>query len=385
MEPEEQMRRVAVQRCLAGESVAAICKSLGRTRVWFYKWWKRHQSQEEGWWSDRSRRPRCHGRALGQPLETLVLGVRDRLESEGLFCGAQAILWELEDLEARSWPGERTIARIVARHGRVRRRVGRYVPKGKRYPIVPSEHAGYLHQTDFVGPRYLTGGGRFYSLHSIDVATNRCAIEPLDLRSQMPLAMWRSWLRLGLPHYQQVDNEWVFLGSPAHPRGMGKLIRICLLVGVEPLFIPVREPWRNGVVEKFNDHWEQRFFRRVNLGDTGALRPESLKFEHRHNTKYRYRKLGGQTPQHALEQQKVKLRYPAQERPPEKLAKPEEGRYHLIRFIRSDGKLNMFGEQFSVPPEAIYEYVWVTVDVGAQRLRVQLDQRVIEEREYRLR
>jgi putative transposase len=385
MEQEERVRQVAVRRHLAGESVGAICRSLGRARAWFYKWWERQQTGQEDWWTDRSRRPHGHGRAIGPPLEGLVLEVRDRLESQGLFCGAQAILWELEDLEVPSSPSERTIARILSRHHRVRRQLGRYVPKGKRYPAVPSEHAGDVHQTDFVGPRYLGGGARFYSLHSIDVVTNRCAIEPLERRTQMPLALWWSWLRLGLPQYQQVDNEWVFCGSPAHPRGMGKLIRLCLLVGVEPLFIPVREPWRNGVVEKFNHHWQQGFFGRVNLADTGALRPESLKFECRHNTRYRYSKLGGRTPQQSLEQQKVELRYPGQERPPEKLLKPEEGRYHLIRFIRGDGKLDVFGEPFLVPPEAIYEYVWVTVDVAAQRLTLQLDRHVIEEWPYRLR
>jgi transposase InsO family protein len=40
---------------------------------------------------------------------------------------------------------------------------------------------------------------------------------------------------------------------------MGPLIRLCLHHGVEPWFIPVSEPWRNGVVEKFNDHYQVRF------------------------------------------------------------------------------------------------------------------------------
>jgi transposase InsO family protein len=42
--------------------------------------------------------------------------------------------------------------------------------------------------------------------------------------------------------------------SPGYPGGMGALIRLCLINGIELWFIPRGEPWRNGVVEKFNDH-----------------------------------------------------------------------------------------------------------------------------------
>ncbi len=46
-----------------------------------------------------------------------------------------------------------------------------------------------------------------------------------------------------MPHYHQVDNEMVFYGSPAHPRGMGSPIRLCLHHDIEPWFIPPGETW----------------------------------------------------------------------------------------------------------------------------------------------
>jgi hypothetical protein len=67
------------------------------------------------------------------------------------------------------------------------------------------------------------------------------------------------------------------------------------------------------------------------------------------------------------------------------LAKPEQGRYHIIRFVRSDGLLDVFGETFQAPPEAVYEYVRLTVDVAQQCLSVFLDGAVIDEHEYRSR
>ena len=47
----------------------------------------------------------------------------------------------------------------------------------------------------------------------------------------------------------------VFYGSPAHPRGMGLLIRLCLGQGIEPWFIPCESPgatgwWRSSTISR---------------------------------------------------------------------------------------------------------------------------------------
>lgn len=88
----------------------------------------------------------------------------------------------------------------------------------------------------------------------------------------------------------------------------------------------------------------------------------------------------------ALAQQQQQLRLPASSQAPQHpLPKPESGRYHLVRFIRSDGLLDVFSENFRLPAEAIYEYVIATIDVARQKLRVTLDQVVIAEHDYQLR
>lgn len=199
-------------------------------------------------------------------------------------------------------------------------------------------------------------------------------------------AFWRLWGRLGIPEHQQVDNEMVFYGSPTHPRGMGSLIRLCLMQGVEPWFIPMSEPWRNGVIEKVNDHYRQKFLARIPMTTIRDLYRQSLHFERRINTKYRYSKLGGLTPLQALAQSTTTLRYPEGPKPPQHpLKKPETGFYHVVRFIRSDGLLDIFGERFRVPKQAVYEYVTATIDVKQQRLRVLVDNQQIDEINYKLR
>ena len=81
-----------------------------------------------------------------------------------------------------------------------------------------------------------------------------------------------------------------------------------------------------------------------------------------------------------------KLVFPSKNNAPKHpLDKPEEGCYHLVRFIRSDCRLNIFGEVFSSPPETQYEYVVAIIDVKEQKLKLLLDTIQIEEYNYRLR
>jgi hypothetical protein len=241
---------------------------------------------------------------------------------------------------------------------------------------------------DYVGPCYLRGPVRFWSLNTVDLATARCALEPVQSRAGQATvdALWATWHRLGLPAHIQVDNELVFYGSPAHPRGMGPLIRLCLGQGIEPWFIPLREPWRNGVVEKFNDHYGSKFLARIDVPEAAALGPAHRAFEQQHNSRYRYSKLGGHTPLTALQRAGQALRFPpAAVAPQVPLPKPATGCYHLVRFIRSDQHLDVFGERFLLPPEAEYAYVVATVDVAQQQLRVLLGADPVAEFPYRLR
>ena len=384
----ERDRCRAIERYLEGESPTAICVSLGYTTQWFYKWLKRFRTGDSDWFRDRSRRPHHSPASTSREIEEIVKLLRLSLYNQDLFCGDQAIRWEMEDLCVRPLPSLRTINRILERAELTHRRTGRYQPKGKAYPKLIAELPGDVHQTDFVGPLYLRGGFRFYNLNSVDLATGRCASEVVLNRTAQSTvnAFWASWLRLGMPQHQQVDNEMSFYGSPRHPRGMGPLIRLGLLHGIEVWFIPMSEPWRNGVIEKFNDLWQDKFLHRINLVSEIELRAENLVFEERHNHRYRYSKLGGKTPAQALEVSRVTLRFPPEYMAPRHpLPKPESGRYHLVRFVRSDGQLNVFGEMFSAPPEAMYEYVQLTIDVERQRLGVFLNDKQIDEHEYLLR
>ena len=218
----------------------------------------------------------------------------------------------MEELGAAPLPSIRTINRILSRNELTHRRAGKYEARGTPYPVLPSWLPNQTHQADLVGPLYLKGPIRFYSLNIVDTATVRCGLCPSLSKSGQTVrdGLWDVWKRLGIPERIQVDNAMSFFGSPTHPRGMGPLIRLCLHYGVEPWFIPLAGPWRNGMIESFNDRYQQMFLRKVPMASEEDLKTGSLAFEQRHNSKYRYSRLRGDTPLKALAVSNAKLRFP---------------------------------------------------------------------------
>lgn len=387
-EENKQQRILAVQRFQSGESPESICTSLGKSRTWLYKWVNRYIEGDASWSESRSRRPLSTSNYTPAEIVEIVKMIRLNLYNQDLFCGAQAIHWEMDDLGVEPLPSIRTINRILSRHDLTHRRTGKYEAKGTAYPELPSSLPNQTHQADLVGPCYLRGPVRFYSFNVIDTATVRCGLYPSLSKAGQSIVdgLWAVWKRMGIPKNIQIDNEMAFFGSPTHPRGMGPLIRLCLHHGVEPWFIPMSEPWRNGMIESFNDRYQQMFLNKNIMTSMEELKTGSLAFEQRHNSRYRYSKLKGKTPLKVLVASKAKLRFPKeQEAPKHRLKKPKTGRYHLVRLIRSDLKLDIFGEMFPVAPELKHEYVIATINVKEQKLKLFLEKIQVDEIDYKLR
>jgi hypothetical protein len=161
---KERVRKRAMARYEKGEPVSTIWQSLGQSRPWFYKWLRRYQNGQVDWYVEQSRHPRNNPHWTTAVLEEQVKFVRLELYNQAVFCGAQAIRWRLEELAVEPLPSLSTIGRILVRHDLTDRRTGRYEPKGVYYPRVEVQQPNDLHQSDFVGPCFLKGGLRFYSL-----------------------------------------------------------------------------------------------------------------------------------------------------------------------------------------------------------------------------
>jgi transposase InsO family protein len=356
---EQDLRREAVRRRLAGESPERIAVSLGRSRRWVAKWVARHEPGDEGW--AESGKPGRVVNRTAPALEAQVIAIRGRLtENPWAQIGADAIAWELEKLGLCP-PTTRTIERILKRAGLVeRRRRQRPKSKGLPYPAPPAEAVGDVHQADLVGPRHLDGGMPFVALNCVDVVPHAAAIgiAPDQREETITKALIGLWERLGVPLRLQLDNGKPFLVGSA---SLGEIARVALHQGTTPVFIPQGEPWRNGVCEQFNDTFDKRFFRSERFSDREALRERALEFEGFHNANHRYRASGRRTPD--------EVRAAAQRRRPAPLGQlpvgwPETGRIEFIRFIRSDRKLRLLRRSVEMLETHVYRYVTAALDLA---------------------
>lgn len=357
---ERDLREEAVRRHLAGEPATEIARSLGRSARWVQKWVRRYDPEEEAWARGAKRGPERAANRTPKQVEARVLAVRKRLaEHPWAQIGAPAIAWELSKLGAEV-PPERTIERILQRAGATERSRGRRrQPKGIPYPELPAERVGEIHEADLVGPRYLDGGLRFYALNAVDLAPRRAASEIVRDKSDEAVSagLVSLWLRLGVPARLKLDNGGPFIGA----RGLGLVARVCLHNGVTPVFIPAGEPWRNGVIEHFNDTWDKRFFRSERFDSTTVLAERALSFERFHNAHHRYAATRGRTPDESAAGAQLRRPRPLAELP---AGWPTCGRVEFIRFIRSDRKLRLMRRSFAMPKAAVYEYVTAVLDLA---------------------
>ena len=195
-------------------------------------------------------------------MEQAIIDTRKKLEST-LYAqiGALNIRWHLEKQGLKP-PPISTINKVLKRGNLVRKRL-KYEPKGTDYPVLKVNQSNFMHQFDVVGPRYLKTDGRFYSANIIDAYDRRCCINPVrrQTKSDILASLVHCFQILGIPDYLQMDNKLPMRGSNWHPHSFGLIIRLCLYLGIQPIFIPIGEPWRNGIIERFQDVFDKMFFR----------------------------------------------------------------------------------------------------------------------------
>jgi transposase-like protein len=70
----QQRRREVLERYLAGDPIAVICRELGCAKSWLYKWKKRYQATEPEWFQEHSRLLRAPRRKHLMPLKRKLFG-----------------------------------------------------------------------------------------------------------------------------------------------------------------------------------------------------------------------------------------------------------------------------------------------------------------------
>lgn len=385
---EEELRREAVRRRIAGESPLEIAEALGRSSRWVRKWVARYgdDDHDDGWAQSQSRAPHTSPNQTPGELAGQILAARERLVSNPRAqYGALAIQWELRCLGVDPIPPSWTIERVLHRAGvtRPRRAQPGYISKGVAYPAPVGIEPGTTHQVDMVGPRHLFGGVQFHALNLIDIGSHKAGSDIVEVARPTLLAASLAgiWGSTGVPVVAQFDNHPNFRGGiPPAWQHFGPIVATCLDLGVIPRFIPLREPWRNGVVEHFNDTWNKSFFRTEVFTSLDHLRLENTAFIAFHNAHHRYSAHAGHSPDEIWAGRLRRELAPAYE-PPTQL--PDRGRIEVVRYIRSNRRIDLFGKRITVGEDQTHQYVTAIINVGTKSVVVvTLDGEIIHDGDY---
>jgi len=220
----------------------------------------------------------------------------------------------------------------------------------------------------------------------MDLFSHRVYIESQRTKAdrQVASSLLRCWKAIGLPDFLQLDNELSFRGSNRYPRSPGLVIRLCLYFEVQPVFIPIGEPWRNGAIEKFNDTYNKKFFRRQWFANYSMLKRQSKNFQRFHNKHHRYSCLKGKTPLEFVQHDGYKpIKIGGNTKLPDLNTVPD-GNIILIRFIRSDRLLDIFGEKFKVSKSLVYSYVKAVIVTKIGSLQIYLGDELVDKFNYQL-
>ena len=114
--PQEQRRKQAVVRYLAGEKIEAICHDMHCAKSWLYTWKARYQADDPGWAKGLSTQPRHKPSQTPEPMAQSVVMLHRPLAHSGQRGSATAIQQGLQQQGIEPIPSLRTIYRILQRH-----------------------------------------------------------------------------------------------------------------------------------------------------------------------------------------------------------------------------------------------------------------------------
>ena len=213
-------------------------------------------------WSDRPRGCRVAANRTAPRVEDRVLVTRKSLRERSALgeAGPQAIRDELCRQHARKIPTARTIARILGRRGALdgRGRTRRPPPpRGWYLPDVAARRVE-LDNFDIIEDLVIAGGGDVNVLTGISLHGGLCGAWPQrQITAKITVdSLLTHWREVGLPAYAKFDNDTVFQGAHQHPDAFGRVIRLCLSLGVTPIFAPPRETGFQADIESFNGRWQ---------------------------------------------------------------------------------------------------------------------------------
>ena len=372
-------------------SKAEICRRQNCSRPWLNRWLQRYNPDDvDPSLCNQKRGPRQAYQTWPDEIKQQVLEMRRSRSQRALWpyalVGAAAIHYELKTLGSSETPPVRTIHRWLVNAGLVEHKPASVDQhESKPIPLPTASAVNDVQQLDLKGPTYLRGDShKYYPVVLRDRYSRRCAMDVLTSREAQGITNFlvSSWQWLGLPRYLQMDNALEFRGSNGYPRSFGRVARVAIDLGLEPVYNPPGEPWRNGGVERHNGFLQDRLFT-TECHDLAALRQQTYTCQTACNHTHRLATLKGSTPDEVAA--KAILRFPptGYNRHQLRSLPQSKGFVSFVRLVRKSGRITLgAGDRFMVDPELAYTYVLARVDLAQKVVAISQDDILIETYDY---
>lgn len=370
-----------------GESLRAVAEAQGVALSTVQYWVDRAQSQalESVEWESRAPGPKESSGRFARELDDQVLAARQHLrEVDALgYCGAAAIRDRLLALGLASVPSERTINRILKRHGVFDSSVRRRWPAPPRGWYLPGVADGLweVDLWDRVQGLLIQDGPQVEVLNVVSLHGSVAGSWPQENLTSVRVreCLIEHWRRWGLPQYAQFDNDTLFQGPHQHPDAVGSVSRLCLSLGVVPVFVPPREFGFQAAIERYNGDWQTHVWHRFHHPDLSELVECSHRYVSRHHAHTAVRRESAPDRRPFPSDWRLDLQ-----------AHPS-GQMIYLRRTDDHGQVHLLGRRFLVTTDWTHRLVrcQVHLDEGlirfyALRRREPLSQPLLGESDYRL-
>lgn len=213
-----------------------------------------------------------------EQIEDLILELRQHLKQDSDLGehGAAALRRALEEQALPCHPSVRTIGRILERRGALDGRRRRRFPPPPAGWYLPTVAAGQaeLDSFDLIEDLRIEHGPRLDVLTGISLRGALAQAWPVPAQATAQWVMdqlLEHWHSLGLPAYAQFDNDTRFQGAHQYRDVISRVMRLCLSLGITPVFVPPRESAFQASIEAFNGRWQRCVWTRFHHDSLAAL------------------------------------------------------------------------------------------------------------------
>lgn len=347
-----------------GQAQRAVARQYRVSLPTVQYWVRRAQGQRldrVDWWD---RPPIAHTiHRIAPTLEDLVLTVRRELKEQSVLgeYGAAAIRRDLLTQGVTEVPSVRTIGRVLLRRGALdgRHRIRRPAPPPGWYLPPVAQGLAELESFDIIEGLVIQGGPQVDVLTGIALHDGMVGAWPTDgLTARVVRTLLITHRReVGLPAYVQFDNDTRFHGPHHYPDVISSVTRLCLSLGVVPVFVPPQEMGFQAAVESFNGRWQAKVWARFHHESLTALQARSAQYVEAHRRRSAERR----------------------ERTPERRPFPTSwhfdphaplhGQMIFLRRTSERGAVTLLGRTFDVAPLWPHRLVRCEVDLTSGRIQ----------------